>query len=87
MTNLTVVSGTEAENLKESLETIKKKDAYINSLHAAISSRDSFTADLVMSFKNTLNRMADTTVKIRVARAKRPLIYWTKTFLVWTIAK
>ena len=64
--DLSVLSGKQAESMKESLKTLAQKDAYINNLQAAISRKDSLNLNLVMNLKKSLDNINDEDINIKV---------------------
>lgn len=66
--NLSVLSGTQAESVKKSLENLGAKDAYIKDLQSALSKKDSLNMALVMNLKGALNDINDKDVEIKVEK-------------------
>ncbi len=66
--DLSVLSGTQAESVKKSLENLGSKDAYIQDLQSALSRKDSLNMALVMNLKGALNDVNDTDVEIKVEK-------------------
>lgn len=66
--SLSVVSSTQAESIKKSLENIGSKDAYIQTLQQAISQKDSLNMALVMNLKGALSDVNDKDVEIKVEK-------------------
>ena len=64
--NLSVVSGTQAESIKKSLETIGYKDSYIQDLQSAMARKDSLNLALVMNLKGAIGNMQDEDINIKV---------------------
>lgn len=67
--DLSVISGSQAESIKKSLENIGTKDAYIQDLQSAISRKDSLNLALVMNLKSALNDINDKDVEIKVEKS------------------
>lgn len=66
--DLSVISNTQAESIKKSLDNIGSKDNYIQSLQQAISRKDSLNMALVMNLKSALNDVNDKDVEIKVEK-------------------
>ena len=64
--NLSVVSGTQAESIKKSLETIGYKDSYIHDLQSAMARKDSLNLALVMNLKGAIGNLNDDDINIKV---------------------
>jgi chemotaxis protein MotB len=64
--NLSVISGSQAESIKKSLENIGAKDAYIKDLQSAINRKDSLNMALVMNLKVAIGNLDDKDVNIKV---------------------
>ena len=64
--DLSVVSATQAESIKKSLDNIGGKDAQIRDLQAAMARKDSLNMALVMNLKGAIGNMADSDVNIKV---------------------
>lgn len=64
--NLSVISSSQAESIKKSLENIGSKDAYIKDLQAAINRKDSLNMALVMNLKGAIGNMDDKDINIKV---------------------
>lgn len=64
--NLSVVSGTQAESIKKSLETIGYKDSYIQDLQSAMARKDSLNLALVMNLKGAIGNLKDEDINIKV---------------------
>jgi len=66
--DLSVLSTTQAESIKKSLDNIGSKDAYIQGLQSEISRKDSLNMALVMNLKGALNDVNDQDVEIKVEK-------------------
>lgn len=66
--DLSVLSTTQAESVKKSLENIGAKDLYIQNLQSEMSRKDSLNMALVMNLKSALNDVNDTDVEIKVEK-------------------
>lgn len=64
--DLSVISGSQAESIKKSLENIGMKDAYIKDLQSAIAKKDSLNMALVMNLKGAIGNMDDKDINIKV---------------------
>lgn len=64
--DLSVISSSQAESIKKSLENIGAKDAYIQGLQSAIARKDSLNMALVMNLKGVLNDINDKDINIKV---------------------
>ncbi len=69
LSDLSVMSSSQAESIKKSLENIGAKDIYIKDLQSAISRKDSLNMALVMNLKGALNDVNDTDVEIKVEKS------------------
>lgn len=67
--DLSVISSSQAESIKKSLENIGAKDAYIQDLQSAISRKDSMNLALVMNLKSALSDINDKDVEIKVEKS------------------
>lgn len=66
--DLSVISSSQAESIKKSLENIGSKDAYIQTLQNAIARKDSLNMALVMNLKGALSDINDSDVEIKVEK-------------------
>ncbi len=66
--DLSVLSATQAESVKKSLENLGSKDAYIQDLNSALARKDSLNMALVMNLKGALNDVNDQDVNIQVEK-------------------
>lgn len=66
--DLSVISNSQAESIKKSLENIGAKDNYIQGLQSAIARKDSLNMALVMNLKGALNDINDSDVEIKVEK-------------------
>ena len=64
--NLSVISGSQAESIKKSLDNIGSKDAYIQDLQSALNRKDSLNLALVTNLKGALGNLADEDINIKV---------------------
>jgi len=68
MKDLSVISGTQAESIKKSLENIGVKDAYIKDLQSAITRKDSLNMALVINLKSAIGNLDDKDINIKVEK-------------------
>ncbi|WP_196886089.1 flagellar motor protein MotB [Aureivirga sp. CE67] len=66
LTELSVLSKREAENVKRSLEKIENQDGYIRNLQDAIARKDSLNLQLVLNLKGALGDVNDEDIQIEV---------------------
>jgi chemotaxis protein MotB len=66
--DLSVISGSQAESIKKSLENIGAKDQYIQGLQKEISRKDSLNMALVMNLKGALGNVNDQDIEIKVEK-------------------
>lgn len=64
--DMSVLSSKQAESVKQSLQTLSEKDAYIKNLQSAISRKDSLNMVLVMNLKGSLADINDKDIDIKV---------------------
>jgi chemotaxis protein MotB len=64
--DLSVVSSSQAESIKKSLENIGAKDIYIQDLQASLARKDSLNLALVMNLKGAIGNMDDQDINIKV---------------------
>jgi chemotaxis protein MotB len=64
--DLSVISGSQAESIKKSLDNIGNKDAYIQNLQSALAHKDSLNMALVMNLKGAIGNMDDKDINIKV---------------------
>jgi chemotaxis protein MotB len=64
--DLAVLSTSQAESIKKSLDNIGAKDAYIQDLQSALSRKDSLNLALVMNLKGAIGNLADEDINIKV---------------------
>jgi len=63
---LWVISSTQAESIKKSMENIGAKDAYIKGLQSSLAYKDSLNMALVMNLKGAVGNMNDQDINIKV---------------------
>ena len=64
--DLSVVSSSQAESIKKSLENIGAKDLYIQDLQTSLARKDSLNLALVMNLKGAVGNMEDQDINIKV---------------------
>jgi chemotaxis protein MotB len=65
---LSVISSSQAESIRKSLENIGAKDVYIQDLQAALARRDSLNMALVLNLKGVLGNLNDEDVNIKIEK-------------------
>lgn len=63
---LSVISNSQAESIRKSLENIGAKDNYIQSLQSELSRKDSLNMALVMNLKGAIGNIDDNDINIKV---------------------
>lgn len=66
--DLSVISGSQAESIKKSLDNLSSKDSYIMNLQSAIARKDSLTMNLVMNLKGAIGNLNDQDINIKVEK-------------------
>jgi chemotaxis protein MotB len=66
--DLSVISGSQAESIKKSLDNIGAKDNYIQNLQAQLAHKDSLNMALVMNLKGAIGNMDDQDINIKVEK-------------------
>src|SRR6478735_3083054 len=64
--NLSVISSSQAESIKKSLDNIGSKDAYIMELQSALNRKDSLNLVLVTNLKGAIGNLDDKDINIKV---------------------
>ncbi len=64
--NLSVISSSQAESIKKSLDNISSKDAYIQGLQSALNKKDSLNLVLVTNLKGAIGNLDDKDINIKV---------------------
>jgi chemotaxis protein MotB len=64
--DLSVISGTQAESIKKSLENLGAKDNYIQTLQQQMAKKDSLNMALVMNLKGAVGSLDDQDINIKV---------------------
>jgi chemotaxis protein MotB len=68
MKDLSIISGSQAESIKKSLDNIGVKDQYINELQRAITRKDSMNMALVINLKSAVGNLNDKDINIKVEK-------------------
>jgi chemotaxis protein MotB len=66
--DLSVISSSQAESIKKSLENMGAKDAYIQDLQKAMARKDSLNMALVMNLKSALKDVNDQDIDVKVEK-------------------
>ena len=66
LSDLSVISATQAESIKKSLENINAKEGYIRNLQTELSRKDSLNMALVLNLKGALKDVNDDDININV---------------------
>jgi chemotaxis protein MotB len=66
MQDLSVVSSSQAESIKKSLDNIGQKDIYIRDLQSEMARKDSLNMALVMNLKGAVGNLEDKDINIKV---------------------
>ncbi len=66
--DMSVISSTQAESIKKSLENMGAKDAYIQTLQQAMAHKDSLNMALVMNLKGAVGNLDDQDINIKVEK-------------------
>jgi chemotaxis protein MotB len=64
--DLSVISSSQAESIKKSLDNIGAKDLYIQDLRSSMARKDSLNMALVMNLKGAIGNLADEDINIKV---------------------
>ena len=64
--SLSVISGSQAESIKKSLDNIGSKDLYIQNLQSALNRKDSLNLALVTNLKGAIGNLDDKDINIKV---------------------
>ncbi len=66
--DMSVLSGKQAESMKESMKTLSEREAYIKDLQSAIQRKDSLNLNLVLNLKKSLGNVNDEDINIKVEK-------------------
>jgi chemotaxis protein MotB len=64
--NMSVISSTQAESIKKSLDNIGAKDAVIQSLQSELAKKDSINLVLVQNLKGAIGNLSDSDINIKI---------------------
>jgi chemotaxis protein MotB len=64
--DMSVISSSQAESIKKSMDNMGAKDAYIQTLQQALAHKDSLNMALVMNLKGAIGNMDDKDINIKV---------------------
>jgi chemotaxis protein MotB len=64
--NLSVISSSQAESIKKSLDNISAKDSYIQGLQSALNKKDSLNLVLITNLKGAIGNLDDKDINIKV---------------------
>ena len=64
--DLSVISSSQAESIKKSLDNIGAKDVYIQDLQSAMAKKDSLNMALVMNLKGAIGNLNDQDINVKV---------------------
>lgn len=64
--DMSIITGSQAESIKKSLDNIGVKDAYIKDLQSAINRKDSMNMALVINLKSAVGNLNDKDINIKV---------------------
>ncbi len=68
MKDMSIITGTQAESIKKSLDNIGVKDAYIKDLQTAMNRKDSMNMALVINLKSAVGNLDDKDINIKVEK-------------------
>lgn len=68
LTDLSVVSKSQAESIKKSMDNISGKDQYIQNLQSSIAKKDSLTMTLIMNLKGAIGDLNDKDIEIKIEK-------------------
>lgn len=80
LSDLSVISKTGAESIKQSLDAMNEKDRYIKDLTSSISKKDSINMALVMNLKRSLSNENSEDVNIEVKKESYIFHYLIKCY-------
>ena len=67
--NLSIVSSSQAESIKKSLDNIGAKDLFIQDLQGSIARKDSLNMQLVLNLKGALGDLNDKDIEIKIEKS------------------
>jgi len=65
---MSVISSTQAQSIRKSLDNLGAKDAYIQSLQSALAHKDSLNMALVNNLKGAIGNLNDQDINIKVEK-------------------
>jgi len=66
--DLSVITNSQAESIKKSLDNLSSKDSYIKGLQSEIARKDSLNMNLVMNLKGAIGNLNDQDINIKVEK-------------------
>lgn len=66
--NLSVISSSQAQSIKKSMDNLGMKDAYIQGLQTSLARKDSLNMALVMNLKGAIGNLDDKDINIKVEK-------------------
>lgn len=63
---LSVISGSQAESIKKSMDNLGMKDSYIQGLQTSLAQKDSLNLALVMNLKGAIGNLEDKDINVKV---------------------
>jgi chemotaxis protein MotB len=91
--DLSVISSTQAESIKKSLDNIGMKDTYIMDLQKEMARKDSLNMVLVMNLKGAIGNLADEDINIKIEKGvifidiSDKLLFKSGSYVITTRAK
>ncbi len=67
--DLSVITGSQAESIKKSMDNLGMKDMYIQDLQSSIAKKDSLNMALVMNLKGAIGNLDDKDINIKVDKS------------------
>jgi chemotaxis protein MotB len=64
--DMSVISGSQAESIKKSLDNIGAKDLYIQGLQSTMARKDSINMNLVMNLKGAIGDLSDGDINVKI---------------------
>jgi chemotaxis protein MotB len=64
--NLSVITGSQAESIKRSMDSLGAKDSYIHNLESALARKDSMNATLVQNLKGVIGNLNDKDINVKI---------------------
>ncbi|KIC92124.1 OmpA family protein [Flavihumibacter sp. ZG627] len=91
--DMSVISSSQAESIKKSMENLGMKDAYIQDLQSQMAKKDSLNMALVMNLKGAIGNLDDEDINIKVDKGvvyvdiSDKLLFTTGSYAITTRAK